>query len=92
MTEWLAERLEELVRLAERLARDAHPARACRLDYLSLIPVADLWRSVAGESRRLPERDRSIPPHRPRDASFFASPRVLRLNRVPRRCPIRNDC
>jgi hypothetical protein len=40
----MADRLTELVRLAERLARDARPARARRLEYLRLAPFADLWR------------------------------------------------
>jgi hypothetical protein len=42
--ERLQERLTELVLIADRLARDARPARARRLEYLRLAGVDALWR------------------------------------------------
>jgi hypothetical protein len=42
--ERLQERLTELVRIADRLAHDARPARARRLEYLRLAGVEALWR------------------------------------------------
>jgi hypothetical protein len=44
VVERLEQRLTELVQLADRLAYDAHPVRARRLEYLRLAGVADLWR------------------------------------------------
>lgn len=44
VVERLEQRLAELVRLADRLARDARPARASRLEYLRLAGVDALWR------------------------------------------------
>ena len=44
MVERLEQRLSELVRLADQLARDARPARARRLEYLRLAGVDALWR------------------------------------------------
>jgi hypothetical protein len=42
--EWLERRLTDLVRLADRLARDARPARARRLEYLRLVGADALLR------------------------------------------------